>query len=213
MTTLVCKQLGCNQDYTDIWKAMQKFTDERKNDCPDELWLLEHPAVFTLGRAGRPEHILNAGDIPVIHSDRGGQVTYHGPGQLVFYPLFNLNRLNISIREFVTHLENIVIRLLSQYGITGQSDKKAPGVYIEKKKIASIGLRIRRQCNYHGVSININNDLAPFNKINTCGYEGLEVARLDQFVEGIKPQQITQPLIDLFAQTFDYQSLIKENMH
>ncbi len=192
---------------------MQKFTDERKNDCPDELWLLEHPAVFTLGRAGRPEHILNAGDIPVIHSDRGGQVTYHGPGQLVFYPLFNLNRLNISIREFVTHLENIVIRLLSQYGITGQSDKKAPGVYIEKKKIASIGLRIRRQCNYHGVSININNDLAPFNKINTCGYEGLEVARLDQFVEGIKPQQITQPLIDLFAQTFDYQSLIKENMH
>ena len=166
------------QPYEHIWQHMQTFTQTRDNNTPDELWLVEHTPVFTQGQAGKPEHILINSDIPLVKTDRGGQVTYHGPGQLVAYPLLNLKRLKVGVRELVTLIEQSVVAFLQQYNIDAYPKKDAPGVYVNEQKIASLGLRVRRGCSFHGVAININPDLSPFLQINPCGYAGLSMTRL-----------------------------------
>jgi len=165
-------------DYASTWRQMQNFTDTRTALTPDELWLLQHPPVFTLGRNGKSEHLRDTGDIPVLQVDRGGQVTYHGPGQLVAYPLLDLKRRRLGIQSLVRLLEQSVIDLLADYAIHGGRRDKAPGVYVDDRKIAALGLRVRRGSCYHGLSLNVNVDLAPFARINPCGYPGLEVTRL-----------------------------------
>jgi lipoyl(octanoyl) transferase len=166
------------QDYLPVWEAMQAFTRERSSDTPDELWLLQHHPVFTQGQAGKPEHILDAHNIPVVQSDRGGQVTYHGPGQLVVYFLLDVRRRGIGVRDLVDLIELSILELLQSYGIQGELRRSAPGVYVNGRKIAALGLRIRKGCSLHGLSLNIDMDLAPFGWINPCGYQGLEAAQL-----------------------------------
>ncbi len=166
------------QDYESTWQDMQRFTQKRDAETEDEIWITEHPPVYTLGLNGKREHLLNTGDIPVINSDRGGQVTYHGPGQLVIYTLIDIKRLNLGVRSLVTTLEQAMIFALAQHGIIAAARADAPGVYVGGKKIGSIGLRIKKNCSYHGLSINNHMDLRPFDHINTCGYSGLEVTQL-----------------------------------
>ena len=166
------------QPYESVWQDMQRFTQNRNAETEDEIWITEHPPVYTLGLNGKREHLLNTGAIPVINSDRGGQVTYHGPGQLVIYTLIDIKRLNLGTRQLVTTLEQAMIFALAQYGISAESRADAPGVYVDHKKIGSIGLRIKRNCSYHGLSINNHMDLRPFDHINTCGYPGLAVTQL-----------------------------------
>lgn len=165
-------------EYEPTWRAMQRFTDERDEHTRDEIWFLEHPPVFTLGLNGKPEHILAAGDIPVIKIDRGGQVTYHGPGQLVVYPLLDLRRHQLGVRELVMALESAVINTAASWTIAAAARREAPGVYVDERKLASVGLRIRRGCTYHGLAFNVDMDLQPFQRINPCGYEGLQVIDL-----------------------------------
>lgn len=165
-------------DYEATWRDMQRLTDMRTANTRDEIWFLEHPPVFTLGMNGQPEHVLAPGDIPVVQVDRGGQVTYHGPGQLVVYPLLDLRRLGLGVRELVMRLENAVIELAAGYGVEAVGRRDAPGVYVGGKKLASIGLRVRRGCSYHGLALNVVNDLEPFSRINPCGFEGLQVVKL-----------------------------------
>jgi lipoyl(octanoyl) transferase len=167
-------------DYEPTWRAMQAFTEQRDENTRDEIWLLEHPPVFTLGMNGKAEHVLAAGDIPVVNIDRGGQVTYHGPGQLVVYPLLDLRRLKLGVRELVIALENSIIATAAQWGIVALGKRDAPGVYVDGKKLASIGLRIKRGCSYHGLAVNVAMDLSPFKRINPCGFQGLEVTQLSQ---------------------------------
>ncbi len=166
------------REYVRVWRAMRDFTDQRVADTPDELWLLEHPAVFTLGQAGRTEHILDPGDIPVIKVDRGGQVTFHGPGQVVAYLLLDLRASGLGIKRLVHLLEQAVVALLAGYGILSNSRPDAPGVYVEGAKIASLGLRVRRGCSFHGLALNVDMDLEPFSRINPCGYPGLAVTQI-----------------------------------
>lgn len=156
---------------------MQQFTQQRNAETVDEIWLLEHHPVFTQGQNGKPEHLLDAGDIPVVKTDRGGQITYHGPGQLMVYTLIDLKRKKFTIRELVTHLEQSVISLLADYQIQAYAQCKAPGVYVAETKICSIGLRIRRGCAYHGIAFNVAMDLAPFDRINPCGFLGLKMTQ------------------------------------
>jgi lipoyl(octanoyl) transferase len=165
------------QDYQSCWQAMQDFTNNRTEQTPDEIWLLEHYPVFTQGQNGKQEHLLNPGDIPVVQTDRGGQITYHGPGQLMIYTLIDLRRKAFNVRELVTLLEQSIIDLLAEYGINALAKREAPGVYVEGKKIASIGLRIRRGCSYHGIAFNIAMDLAPFQRINPCGFASLQMTQ------------------------------------
>jgi lipoyl(octanoyl) transferase len=165
-------------EYQPTWSAMQEFTANRHADTRDEIWLLEHPPVFTQGMAGKPEHVLAAGDIPVVNIDRGGQVTYHGPGQLVAYPLLDLRRLKLGVRDLVVNLENVIIATLAQWDIRAIGKRDAPGVYVDGKKVASIGLRIKRGCSYHGLALNVSMDLSPFKRINPCGFQGLEVTQV-----------------------------------
>jgi lipoyl(octanoyl) transferase len=165
-------------EYEPTWRAMQRFTDERGPDTPDEIWLLEHPPVFTLGMNATRDHLLAPGAIPVVQIDRGGQVTYHGPGQLVIYPLIDLRRAGLGVRDIVTALERCVIDYAAQLGITAECRKGAPGVYVEGRKLASVGIRVRRGASYHGLALNVGVDLAPFRRINPCGYAGLEMTRL-----------------------------------
>jgi lipoyl(octanoyl) transferase len=165
-------------DYEPTWRAMQRFTDERGPATPDEIWFLEHPPVFTLGMNASREHVLAAGAIPVVQIDRGGQVTYHGPGQLVVYPLVDLRRAGLGVRDIVTALERSVIDYAAELGIAAESRKGAPGVYVEGRKLASIGIRVRRGASYHGTALNVSVDLEPFHRINPCGYAGLEMTRL-----------------------------------
>lgn len=175
---------------------MREFTDTRGPDTADEIWLVQHPPVFTQGLAGKPEHVLAPGDIPVIQTDRGGQVTYHGPGQLVLYPLLDLERLQLGVRCLVDRLEQAVIDLLGNHGITGQRRSGAPGVYVDGAKIASIGLKIRRGCSYHGLALNIDNDLEPFTRINPCGYPGQAMTRWAELLPGpIDHQAIADALV------------------
>jgi len=154
---------------------MQRFTDQRGEDTPDELWVVEHEPVFTLGQAGKPEHVLAPGDIPVLHVDRGGQVTYHGPGQLVVYPLLDLRRLKIGVRDYVCRIEQAIIDTLDEWNIGAVRQEGAPGVYVGGAKVAALGIRVRRGCTFHGLSFNIGMDLEPFHRINPCGYQGLRV--------------------------------------
>lgn len=175
--SVVVRQLGC-MAYEPTWHAMQRFTQNRDADTADEIWLLEHPRVFTQGQAGKVEHILAAGDIPVVQVDRGGQVTYHGPGQLVAYTLVDLRRAGQGVRDLVTAIENSLIDLLGQYDVLAQAKPDAPGVYVGDKKIASLGLRIRRGCSFHGLALNVDMDLQPFQRINPCGYAGLQMTQL-----------------------------------
>jgi len=174
---LIVRHLGI-QNFSDVWQQMRDFTDARTQDTADELWLLEHPSVFTLGQAGKSEHILAAGDIPVVKTDRGGQVTYHGLGQLVGYCLFDIKRLNVGVRELVECIEDVLVGVLKQYHIDAWANREAHGVYVGAKKIASLGLRIRKGCSYHGFSLNINMDLEPYQRINPCGYTGLEMTQV-----------------------------------
>ena len=165
-------------EYEPTWRAMQRFTDERGAETPDEIWFLEHPPVFTLGMNGSRDHVLAPGDIPVVQIDRGGQVTYHGPGQLVVYPLVDLRRAGLGVRDIVTALERSVIDYAAELGITAECRKGAPGVYVDGRKLASVGIRVRRGASYHGVALNVSVDLRPFHRINPCGYAGLEMTRL-----------------------------------
>lgn len=169
-------------DYATVWLAMQSFTQQRNQDTLDEIWLVEHPPVFTLGQNSKPEHLLNPGDIPIIKTDRGGQVTYHGPGQLVAYTLLDIKRKGLSIRQLVTQLEQALMDVLAEYGITAYAKRDAPGVYVRDAKIGSIGLRIRKGCSYHGISFNVAMDLAPFKQINPCGYRGLAITQLSDLI-------------------------------
>ena len=164
--------------YEPVWHAMQAFTDARDETTPDELWLVEHDPVFTLGQAGRPEHVLAPGDIPVVRVDRGGQVTYHGPGQLVAYPLLDLRRLKLGVRDYVCRIEQAVIDTLGEWNIEGRRREGAPGVYVDGAKVAALGIRVRRGCCFHGLAFNIAMDLEPFHRINPCGYAGLEVVSM-----------------------------------
>ena len=171
------RELGRAQ-YLDTWRAMQAFTDQRGADTPDELWVLEHEPVFTLGMNADPAHLLAPGDIPVVQVDRGGQVTYHGPGQLVVYPLIDLRRAGLGVRDLVTALEQAVIATAAGFGIVAATRSGAPGVYVEGAKLASIGIRVRRGASYHGAAINVDMDLGPFSRINPCGFEGLAMTQL-----------------------------------
>ncbi|MGN6512611.1 MAG: lipoyl(octanoyl) transferase LipB [Lysobacteraceae bacterium] len=185
------RDLG-RQPYEPVWRAMQRFTDARGEDTPDELWLVEHEPVFTLGQAGKPEHVLMPGDIPVIHVDRGGQVTYHGPGQIVAYPLLDLRRLGLGVREYVCRIEQAVIDTLGDWNIEGLRREGAPGVYVNGAKVAALGIRVRRGCSFHGLAFNIAMDLEPFRRINPCGYAGLEVVAMHDLggpasLDAVKP--------------------------
>ncbi|WP_462165553.1 lipoyl(octanoyl) transferase LipB [Pseudoalteromonas sp. GB43] len=173
---LIVRQLG-RQRYMPIWQKMQSFTDTRDEHTADEIWLVEHEPVFTQGQAGKAEHLLNTGDIEVIQVDRGGQVTYHGPGQQMMYVLFNLRRLNIGVRELVTWLEECIIDTLKDYDIDAYAKADAPGVYVIDSKVASLGLRVRRGCSFHGLALNVSMDLSPFLRINPCGYAGMNMVQ------------------------------------
>ena len=201
----IIRNLG-TQPYKPIWEKMQRFTDSRNDLTMDEIWLVEHQPVFTQGQAGKPEHILLPGDIPVVDVDRGGQVTYHGPGQLMLYSLINIKRAKLGVRHLVNALENAVVNLLNDYTIEAYAKADAPGVYVNKKKICSVGLRIRKGCSFHGLALNVNMDLSPFQRINPCGYAGLEMVDCAT-ING--PQTITQAstqLIDHFCTLVGIQS-------
>ena len=179
LSVLPCRvrELG-RQPYEPVWRAMQRFTDARGDTTDDEIWMVEHDPVFTLGQAGKPEHVLAPGDIPVIHVDRGGQVTYHGPGQIVAYTLFDLKRMKVGVREYVNRIEQAIIDTAADWNIHAERKEGAPGVYVAGAKVAALGIRVRRGCTFHGLSFNIGMDLEPFHRINPCGYEGLQVTTL-----------------------------------
>ncbi|WP_146449291.1 lipoyl(octanoyl) transferase LipB [Vibrio kanaloae] len=200
---LIVKKLG-RQDYEPVWKAMHKFTDERTEEDVDQVWLVEHNPVFTQGQAGKAEHVLNAGDIPVVQSDRGGQVTYHGPGQLVAYFLINIRRKKFGVRDLVTHIENLVINTMKAYNIDSAARPDAPGVYVDGKKICSLGLRIRRGCSFHGLALNVNMDLSPFLRINPCGYQGMEMTQVNQLGGPSELENVEQQLIQELVELLDY---------
>ncbi|MBL4607764.1 MAG: lipoyl(octanoyl) transferase LipB [Pseudomonadales bacterium] len=204
--SLIVRQLGV-QPYQPIWEAMQRFTNERTDATQDEIWCLQHTPVLTLGQAGKEEHLLNPGNIPVIKVDRGGQVTYHGPGQLVCYLLIDLRRHGIGPRQFVTHIENSLIHLLQHYNVHAQNRPDAPGVYVDNTKIAALGLRIRRGCSFHGLSLNIDMDLSPFHTINPCGHAGMVVTQLKHFVPDICFAEVEQNLMEELRKTLNYDSL------
>lgn len=192
-STIIVRTLGL-QDYATCWHSMQQFTQQRDENALDEIWLLEHPAVFTQGQNGKPEHILQPGNIPIIKVDRGGQVTYHGPGQLVCYTLVNLQRKKLNVREFVTRLETAVIEFLKEHRLYSSAKPEAPGVYINDKKICSIGLRIRRGCAFHGLAFNVAMDLTPFSYINPCGFANLEMTQLSEYLDNVT---IEKTMLDL----------------
>lgn len=192
---ILVRHLGL-QPYEPVSQAMHDFTDSRDDTTPDEIWLVEHLPVFTQGQAGKAEHLLMTGDIPVIQSDRGGQITYHGPGQQVMYVLLNLKRRKLGVRELVTVLEQTVVNTLAEYGIDAHPRADAPGVYVGEMKICSLGLRIRKGCSFHGLALNINMDLAPFLRINPCGYAGMEMTQMRQWVETATPDIIRPVLLN-----------------
>lgn len=190
------------QAYTPIWEKMKQFTSSRTLDTPDELWLLEHDPVYTQGQAGKPEHVLNAGSIPVVQSDRGGQVTYHGPGQLIGYVLMDIRRRHLGIRTLVCQLEHVLISVLSSFALQATTRCGAPGVYVQDKKIASIGLRVKNGCTYHGIALNVAMDLNPFNGINPCGYNTLHMTQLQNYQPTISMQQVHDEFKHAFLTQF-----------
>ncbi|MBL4288252.1 lipoyl(octanoyl) transferase LipB [Vibrio fluvialis] len=203
---LVVRRLG-RQDYHPVWQAMHDFTDQRDDSTRDEVWLVEHNPVFTQGQAGKAEHLLNTGDIPVVQSDRGGQVTYHGPGQIVAYFLINLRRKKLGVRELVTDIENLVINTLKAYNIDSAARPDAPGVYVDGKKICSLGLRIRKGCSFHGLALNVNMDLSPFLRINPCGYEGMEMVQVSNLGGPTHIEDVEQQLIKELVSLFGYEEV------
>lgn len=196
------------QNYNETWQAMRQFVDQRTPETPDEIWLVEHPAVFTVGQNGKMEHVLQPGDIPVLHVDRGGQVTYHGPGQLVAYIMVDLNRLELGVKKLVATIEDAVIALLKCWSITATKQEGAPGIFVGEAKICSIGLRIRKGYSYHGLSLNINMDLEPFTRINPCGYRGLVMTQLSKYIEAITLNEVKPLLIAELVQRFGYHEIV-----
>ena len=200
------KRLGL-ADYEPVWHRMQEFTDRRSDKTPDELWLVQHPPVFTQGQAGKAEHLLAPGDIPVIQVDRGGQVTFHGPGQIVAYPLLDIARMQLGVRELVKRLEESIIQVLAHYGIPGERLEGAPGIYVMGDKIASIGLRVRAGRTFHGLAFNIDMDLEPFQRINPCGYAGMKVTQLADLVTA-DYVEVEERLVQSMADQLGYSEII-----
>ncbi|AZG35055.1 MULTISPECIES: lipoyl(octanoyl) transferase LipB [Shewanella] len=207
LQTLHIRHLGM-QDYESTWHAMQDYTDTRDSDSQDELWIVEHQPVFTQGQAGKSEHILNPGNIPVIQVDRGGQVTYHGPGQLVVYPLIDIKRYKIGVRQLVNNIEQSIVDMLTYYDINAYAKADAPGVYVAERKVASLGLRIRKGCSFHGLALNVDMDLAPFQRINPCGYAGLEMVQCKALGGPQTVLEAGDKLIQTFSQIMGYQQLL-----
>lgn len=206
-TELIVRTLGL-QDYVETWQAMKRFVDNRSDEAPDEIWLLEHLPVYTQGLSGRAEHIIDPGGIPVVASDRGGQVTYHGPGQLIVYTMIDLQRKRLGIRRLVNALEETAASVLKQYGLAPETRRDAPGVYIDDAKIASVGLRIRRGRSYHGLSLNVSMDLSPFSGIDPCGFSGLRMTQLSDLVGPIAVHEVSIPVIGRLMEVFDYAELV-----
>jgi lipoyl(octanoyl) transferase len=200
---LKIRRLG-RQPYEPVWRAMSAFTDNRVADTVDELWLLEHDPVFTLGQAGRMEHVLAPGDIPVVPVDRGGQVTYHGPGQIVGYPLIDLRRVGVGVRELVHRIEQSIIDTVAHWNVTAVRREGAPGVYVADAKLAALGLRVRRGCSFHGLAFNVNMDLQPFHRINPCGYKGLEVTQMVDLGGPSRLAEVEEVLIGEFCRQFGF---------
>lgn len=203
---LIVRRRGL-QDYADCWQRMQAFNQARDDTTPDEIWLLQHPPVFTLGQAGKQEHVLNPGDIPLLQCDRGGQVTYHGPGQLVAYTLLDLKRRKLGVRDTVSRLERSIIMLLAELGIDSYARPDAPGVYVADAKIAALGLRVKQGRCYHGLSFNVDMDLEPFSRINPCGYEGLEVTSLSKLGHQTEMPDIENRLLAHLCRQFEIQQV------
>ena len=199
---LLVKPLG-RVEYEPTWQAMLDFTISRTAETPDEIWIVEHPPVFTLGQAGKPEHLLVDIGIPVVKIDRGGQITYHGPGQVVLYLLLDLQRLKIKVRELVTAIEQAVIDFLAAYGVNADRLAGAPGVYVCDAKIAALGLKIKNGCSYHGLSLNVDMDLHPFTAINPCGYAGLKVVQTKEFNIPLTAQQAGEQLTQYLLRQLD----------
>lgn len=193
MDELIVRSLG-EQPYLETWEAMKAFTADRDATTPDEIWLLEHPRVYTQGQAGKAEHILAPGDIPVIQVDRGGQVTYHGPGQLVVYLMVDLNRHRLGVRTLVDVIEGSIVQTLADFGITASARPDAPGVYVDEAKIASLGLRVKRGCSFHGLALNVAMDMEPFRRINPCGYAGMPMCQISDFVPGVDISEVVNIL-------------------
>lgn len=206
---LLIRQLG-RCDYEPVWRAMQTFTAQRTSSTPSELWLVEHNPVFTQGQAGKPEHLLQPGKIPVVQSDRGGQVTYHGPGQLIAYVLVSLREVGLGVRSFVSAMENSVIDVLAEYDVSATARTDAPGVYVADAKIAALGLRVKKGYTYHGLSFNIDMDLEPFQRINPCGYQGMAVTQIRDLGIQDNMQQLTPKLIHALCHHTGYQPLFKD---
>lgn len=195
---VVIRDLG-EVPYQETWQQMQDFTLNRQADTPDEIWLLEHPPVFTQGQAGKAEHVLNAGDIPIVMVDRGGQVTYHGPGQLVAYVLLDMSRIGSDVRKLVSALEDSIVGTLKHYQIESAPKADAPGVYVNEQKICSLGLRIKKGRSFHGLALNVDMDLSPFLRINPCGYAGMEMTQISQFSQQPKMQTVKQQWVETFC--------------
>lgn len=204
---LTIRYLG-RQPYEPIWRAMQTYTENRTEESADEIWFVEHDPVFTQGQAGDASHILNAGDIPVVQVDRGGQVTYHGPGQQVMYFMIDLPKRNLGVRKLVTAIEDTVIAMLADSGIEANADPKAPGVYVDGRKIASLGLRIKKGRSFHGLALNVDMDLAPFLQINPCGYAGMEMAQCKHLGGPESLAQAQQGLLKHFTKILDISDII-----
>jgi lipoyl(octanoyl) transferase len=205
----ILKRLG-RVDYEPTWRAMQRFTDERDEQTPDEIWFLEHPPVYTLGMNASPAHVLAPGDIRIVQIDRGGQVTYHGPGQLVVYPLIDLRRAKLGVRDLVTALERSVIDYMTELGVAAECRRSAPGVYVDNRKLASVGIRIRRGSSYHGIAINVNLDPEPFTRINPCGYAGLEVTRLADLTRVSSVEEAANGLEPHLVRALGFEPQLKE---
>ncbi len=219
--TLIVRTLGL-QEYQPIWQAMQQFTQQRQQTTTDEIWLLEHPPIFTLGRNATPSDIISTSHIPIVQIDRGGQVTYHGPGQLIAYLMIDIKRRTLGVRQFITFIEQSIINTLYEFQLSAIAKKEAPGVYINEAKIAALGLRIKKGCSFHGLSLNIAMDLAPFSQINPCGYKNLEVVQLCDYIDSIEllPTQsmqqtiikdVQQKLISHLANSIGYQTILWKN--
>jgi len=206
MPELIVRSLG-EQPYLETWEAMKTFTAERDETVADEIWCLEHPRVYTQGQAGKAEHILAPGDIPVIQVDRGGQVTYHGPGQLVVYLMIDLPRLKLGVRSLVDRIEQAIVRVLDDVGVSAAPRPDAPGVYVSGAKIASLGLRVRRGCSFHGLALNVAMDMEPFRRINPCGFADMPMCQVSDFVEGASTDRFEQGLARALVEGLGYTSV------
>lgn len=206
---LIVRHLG-RQPYEPTWSAMQAFTDERTEHSIDELWLLEHEPVFTQGQAGKAEHILAPGDIPVVKVDRGGQVTYHGPGQLVAYFLLDIRRRKMGVRQLVNAIEDTIVAMMAEYAVEASARPDAPGVYVNNAKLCSLGLRIRKGCSFHGLALNVDMDLSPFSRINPCGYAGMQMVQTTDLNGPQTVSEAAQQVTQIFAKLLGYETIIEE---